>query len=48
MMEDMFDIFGMVSNNIAWRRDMAYDNVDKWFDIEDQLMEKSYSVTKGE
>ena len=48
MMEDLFDIFGMVSNNIAWRRDMAYDNIDKWFDVEDQLMEKSHSVTKGE
>ena len=48
MMEDMFDIFGMASNNLAWRRDMAYDNIDKWFDIENQLMEKSYSVTKGE
>lgn len=48
MMEDMFDIFGMASNNLAWRRDMAYDNIDKWFDIEEQLMEKSYSVTKGE
>ena len=48
MMEDMFDIFGMASNNFAWRRDMAYDNIDKWFDIEAQLMEKSYSVTKGE
>lgn len=48
MMEDMFDIFGTVSNNLAWRRDMAYDNIDKWFDIEEQLMEKSYSVTKGE
>lgn len=48
MMEDLFDIFGMASNELAWRRDMAYDNVDKWFDIEDQLMEKSYSVKKGE
>ena len=48
MMEDMFDIFGMASNNLAWRRDMAYDNIDKWFDVEAQLMEKSYSVTKGE
>lgn len=48
MMEDMFDIFGMVSNNIAWRRDMAYDNIDKWFDVEERLMEKSCSVTKGE
>ena len=48
MMEDMFDIFGMASNNLAWRRDMAYDNVDKWFNIEEQLMEKSYSVVEGE
>ena len=48
MMEDLFDIFGMASNELAWRRDMAYDNVDKWFDVEDQLMEKSCSVTKGE
>ena len=48
MMEDLFDIFGMASNELAWRRDMAYDNVDKWFDVEDQLMEKSYSVKKGE
>ena len=48
MMEDMFDIFGMASNNLAWRRDMAYDNVDKWFAIEEQLMEKSYSVVEGE
>ena len=48
MMEDLFDIFGMASNEIAWRRDMAYDNVDKWFDVEDQLMEKSHSATKGE
>ena len=48
MMEDLFDIFGMVSNNIAWRRDMAYDNVDRWLDIEAQFMEQSYSVKKGE
>ena len=48
MMEDLFDIFGMASNELAWRRDMAYDNVDKWFDVEDQLMEKSHSATKGE
>ena len=48
MMEDLFDIFGTVSNNLAWRRDMAYDNVDRWLDIEAQFMEKSYSVTKGE
>lgn len=48
MMEDLFDIFGMVSNNIAWRRDMAYDNIEKWFDAEDELMEQSHSVTKGE
>lgn len=48
MMEDLFDIFGTVSNNLAWRRDMAYDNIDKWFDVEEQLMEKSYSVKKGE
>ena len=48
MMEDLFDIFGMVSNNIAWRRDMAYDNVDRWLDIEAQFMEQSCSVTKGE
>ena len=48
MMEDLSDIFGMASNELAWRRDMAYDNVDKWFDVEDQLMEKSHSTTKGE
>ena len=48
MMEDMFDIFGTVSNNFAWRRDMAYDNVDRWLDIEAQFMEQSYSVKKGE
>ena len=48
MMEDLFDIFGMVSNNFAWRRDMAYDNVDRWLDIEAQFMEQSYSVKKGE
>lgn len=48
MMEDLFDIFGMVSNNLAWRRDMAYDNVDRWLDIEAQFMEQSYSVKKGE
>ena len=48
MMEDLFDIFGMASNNFAWRRDMAYDNVDRWLDIEAQFMEQSYSVTKGE
>ena len=48
MMEDLFDIFGMVSNNFAWRRDMAYDNVDRWLDIEAQFMEQSYSATKGE
>ena len=40
MMEDMFDIFGTVSNNFAWRRDMAYDNVDRWLDIEAQFMEQ--------
>ena len=48
MMEDLFDIFGMASNELAWRRDMAYDNVDRWLDIEAQFMEQSYSVTKGE
>lgn len=48
MMEDLFDIFGTVSNNLAWRRDMAYDNIDRWLDIEAQFMEQSYSVTKGE
>ena len=48
MMEDLFDIFGTVSNNLAWRRDMAYDNVDRWLDIEAQFMEQSYSVKKGE
>lgn len=48
MMEDLFDIFCTVSNNLAWRRDMAYDNVDRWLDIEAQFMEQSYSVKKGE
>ena len=48
MMEDLFDIFGMASNELAWRRDMAYDNVDRWLDIEAQFMEQSYSATKGE
>ena len=48
IMEDMFDIFGTASNNFAWRRDMAYDNVDRWLDIEAEFMEQSYSAKKGE
>ena len=38
MMDDMYAVFDMVHNNIAWRHDMAVDSAEHWFNVENDIM----------